>query len=106
MTAARIVLVVVIATTAILGTIHFASVEGWILAFDSRAAKEFLLSDPWTLVLFWLGLGYFWLALGYFENRRLIRRNAAALKKASQDAAAALEIIEVEAHRQRHYHRT
>ena len=105
MPAGRIVLIVVLVVTALIGAVYFAGVETWGLSFDVHAVKELLLNASSSLTLFWLGLGFVSLALGYFEHGRLIRRNAAALLKASQDAAAALEIIEVEAHRQRHYHR-
>ena len=110
MTARRILIVlgVIFSAAAVLAGVYFDRIPPSALAFDIErfdGMKEVLVRDTSSLMLFWLGLGYFWLALGFFEHARSIRQNAAALQKASQDAAAALEIVTVEAHRQQHYHR-
>jgi hypothetical protein len=105
MASGRIVLVVALATAAFFGTVHFAGAEGWVLPTDIHHAKDLLFTEGPSPMLLWLAFGYFWLALGYFAHGRSIRQNAAAVHKATRDAAAALEVSEVEAHRQRHYHR-
>jgi hypothetical protein len=110
MTAPRILIVigVMLAAAAVIAAVYFGGMPPSALSFDiSRfdGMKEVLVSDTSSLMLFWLGLGYFWLALGFFDHGRSIRENAATLQKVSQDAAAALELVTVEAHRQQHYHR-
>jgi hypothetical protein len=97
-----------LAAAAVIAAVYFGGMPPSALSFDiSRfdGMKEVLVSDTSSLMLFWLGLGYFWLALGFFDHGRSIRENAATLQKVSQDAAAALELVTVEAHRQQHYHR-
>jgi hypothetical protein len=105
MTSGRIVLVLALATVAFFGTVRFAGADAWALPADIHHPKDLLFIDDFSPILFWLAFGYFWLALGYFAHERSIRRNAAAVHKATQEAAAALEVSEVEAQRQRHYHR-
>lgn len=67
---------------------------------------EILLAESGAVAFFWLCLGHIWLVVGYFYQGGLIRRNSALLDKALTDAARALQLVETESHKQRHYQRS
>lgn len=107
MTGARIALGAVITALWIsIGALYLH--ESWpaLSQLETNAIKEILLREGASLAFFWLALGYFWLVIGYFHHRSLIRRNSALLHEAGKEAAAAMQMVETESHKQRHYQLT
>lgn len=73
---------------------------------EAGAIKQWAVRHGESLILFWLVLGYFWIVMGYFHNAALIRRNTVQIEEALKTASAALQVVETESHKQRHYQLT
>ncbi|MES2564501.1 MAG: hypothetical protein V4637_17530 [Pseudomonadota bacterium] len=74
--------------------------------FEADAIKQWAVRHGESLILFWLVLGYFWIVIGYFHNAALIRRNTVQIEESLKTASAALQVVETESHKQRHYQLT
>lgn len=82
--------------------------ERWpsLARLETATLKEWASREAVTIAFFWLALGYFWIVIGHFNNRSLIRRNSALIKEALSKSSAAMQMVETESHKQRHYQLT
>jgi hypothetical protein len=74
--------------------------------YDIGAIKDWAALHGASLAIFWLVLGYLWIVIGHFHNAALIRRNSTLVEQALKNSSAALQLVETESHKQRHYQLT
>ena len=87
----------------VVGLLYLSTSGPQLPNLSPAALRDLLAKEAGAIAFFWLALGYIWLVVGYFYQQSLIRRNSTALNKAVSNAAAALELVEQESHKQRHY---
>lgn len=106
---ARVRFAIAIAITVIwvaIAVLYFRDSWPATTRFEADTIREWARIHGESLILFWLVLGYFWIVIGHFHNAASIRRYELRVDEAFNAASSALQLIEAESHKQRHYQLT